>query len=368
MMVIRKKLTASEISPSNQRYNADCDCVQYSADGVTWVDAPQFDPRTSPQFQVPPVSSETPRCDAAASIVGNFKDGLTGALSTLSGVATAAGGASFLLNFLDFLDGIGVLFQLLIDFASLILSLGVDLVGAGFTDAVYDNLKCILECCASGDGTFTQQDINHVETLVRNTYGETNAVTLVFNAWVENLGVVGMNNVASLKHVTGDCSACATCSYEIECVGDDLHNGFVSENDGGAPNYAQGYWDETIPGWQVGIGTSNRPAYWIAAYFTVPPQSTFTAWEMYFNPSGANTDNVIKQMYCEVNGSVVVNQTGTTFTPSPYAATLPTPATAGDTVRIICSINGGGGYRTDLPLYRVNVFGTGAPPLAGVPF
>lgn len=215
MKIVRKELTPDEISNPSQRYNADCNCVQWTGDGgTTWVDAPQFDPRTSPAMQVPAFAFDDPRCDAATSLVDNFHSGLDGTLNAISATTTAVGGASFILNFLDFLDGIGLLVQLIVDFCALVIAIGVSVVEAGFTDAVYADLICRVSCNTQPDGTWTQANLNAIEASVRDFYGDTNEVTLIFNGWLENLGPVGMSNVASIKHTMGDCSDCALCCPE----------------------------------------------------------------------------------------------------------------------------------------------------------
>jgi len=214
MMIIRKKLTPDELVNPTQRYDPTCDCTQ-SLVGGDWVDNPNIDPRTSTALLLPPPSGGSPACDGAAAIVSNFRSGLTGTLAAINAAATAAAGASFILNFLDFLDGIGLLIQLLIDFCALVISIGTEAVEAAFTDDVYEALKCIIFCHISSDGTLTQAQLNAIELQVRTVYGEFSTVALIFGSWVESLGPVGLSNIASLKRETGDCDECS-CSWCYE--------------------------------------------------------------------------------------------------------------------------------------------------------
>lgn len=209
MEVIRKKLTPDEISNPNLRYNPDCDCVQQTSDGgATWFNQPGQDPRTSPALLIPPVSSAQPNCDTAASIVANFRDGLTATLLSLSQGANAVGAASVLLTLLEFLSGIGILIQLIIDFCSVIVSIGVTGVEAAFTDGVYDELTCIIMCDVGTDGSVSASQFAQIQSDVAIHFGALSDVNLVFQGWLAQLGNVGLQNVAALKHISGDCDSC----------------------------------------------------------------------------------------------------------------------------------------------------------------
>lgn len=368
MNIIRKKLDPAEISNPSYRYDSECDCVQYTPDGgTTWVDAPQSDPRTSLAYQIPAVASSDPRCDAASALVANFQEGLTGTLNAISATSTAVGGASFILTFLDFLTGIGLLVQLFIDFCALIISIGVSAIEADFTSTVYEDLKCRVYCNVQADGTFTQDNLNAIELSVRNFYGEFSTIAVIFTAWLENLGYVGMSNVASAKHIVGDCSACATCDWCVHISGDQL---LALAWTWLAGYSQQGIWDNVNKHWHT-VNVGRSVLYWLAS-FHLDTGSTLTKIIMEWNTTGdPNTDSVTKTFGYVASASLAYGDpaTGLSFTQYVQQTTfntrplleldLSTPAT-GDFV-LAGGIDANTG-RNDLYVYGFYMYGTGAPP------
>ena len=207
MKVIRMELTPNDIASPSVRYDADCSCVQSLVAG-TWVDNPAADPRTSPAFALPAPSGVDQKCNAATGITANFKSGLDASLSALNATGNALAVGSVVLNILDFLDGIGVIAQLFVDFGALILGIGTSAVNGAFTDSVYAELACTLYCDSSADGTFTETQFDKVLSDIASSFGEFSTVNIVLNSWLNNLGFVGLSNVGAQKAITGDCSDC----------------------------------------------------------------------------------------------------------------------------------------------------------------
>jgi len=219
MNIIRKRLAASEIAPVDQRYNSDCDCIQYTPDGgTTWIDAPQFDPRSSTAMARPPYPSDDPACDAAASIVANMKAGLDMAFAEISLVSTGASAVTAILTLLNFITGIGLLISLIADLVLDIVSIGVEAVDEAFTDDVYSQLLCIFLAHVESDGTFTADDFSAIQSEISSTFGDVSTVNIVAQGWLRFLGNVGLTNVASAKHVTGVCTSCDCDPVFIEAV------------------------------------------------------------------------------------------------------------------------------------------------------
>ena len=213
MEIVRKKLDPAEVSSPLVRYDADCACIQTTSDGTTWVNTPARDMRSSPSFALPPVAGGNPPCDAAASVIENFRTGLSGLIVQIDEGVSIFGAASWIITLLDFLDGIGVFIQLFVDLVTLIIGIGTTGVSAAFTDAVYQQLECILSCAFASDGTMTPDKFTEAQAQITTAFGALSDVNLVFQGWLAPLGNVGLQNIAALKHVTGDCSSCDPCTW-----------------------------------------------------------------------------------------------------------------------------------------------------------
>jgi len=280
--IIRMKLTPDDISNPTQRYNADCDCTQTLV-GDAWMDNPAIDPRTSSALLLPAPTRSDPACSAATAITNNFRDGLTGALNNLNTTGNVLGAGSVILTILDFLDGVGLLIQLFVDFCSLILSIGTEAVGAAFDDSVYADLQCILFCDASPDGTFTEAQFDQVLMDIVTAFGEFSTVNIILNSWLNNLGFVGLTNVGIVKSAAGDCDDCG-CSW---CY----------------------TWDFTVNdgGWENGLVASYEPGVgWVGSEFN-GTSNTHCEIKLTF-PTAANVTG-FGYTGCKPTGSGVNNNT-----------------------------------------------------------
>ena len=365
MEIVRKKLDPNEVFPLDQRYDPDSNQVQTTYDdGVTWVNTPQADPRGAGTVQRPAPVADDVRCKAAANMVAFLKNIIQSALTVISASGDAISLLTVFLGIFAELGPFDILFSLILTLATLLISTGADALEAAFTDAIYLQLQCIFYCNIGVDGTVTDAQFATIQAAVDSDIG--GLVGTIFDAMMAIMGRAGLSNAGTIGDAPADCSSCDNCPYKISITGDDLKNQFVAANGGGAPGYQQGWWDETIPGWQAGIGTGGRSAWWQVATFTVPTGSTVTGFWMYFNPSGDNTDSVIKGLYATINGTVVLNITGTTTVPNPWGSDSFFTANPGDVVVLVPNLNANS-YRTDLPLYRMDLVGTGVPALQGTP-
>jgi hypothetical protein len=217
MDVVRKKLTPDEIAPPNLRYNPDCDCVQITANGTDWVNNPQADPRTGTYYLLPPNSTPSdPKCAAANGINNFFRSSLTILLDQLSAGVNLWGAVSVVLNILDFLEGIGLLIQLILDFVSAVIGIGVTDIEESFDDTAYAALLCIFFCNCGSDGSISASQFASIQSQIASQFGALSIVNIVMQGWLSNVGYVGLNNIASLKATDGDCSACDMCEWTYE--------------------------------------------------------------------------------------------------------------------------------------------------------
>jgi len=206
-MIIRKKLTPEEISPSRIRTNPDTGEVEQTFDGgLTWVDAPELDPRTATTNRAPPIMSAAPQCDAAASMVQALHDQVNVSAEALS--AGALFTASLALG-LAFIPGFGLLFDVIIAFSGLVFALGASVIAAAFTPEVYGGILCILLANVDSEGQLDDAALTIVQDAIDAAYPGT--VATLFDGWIGAIGINGINNAGALGAVTGDCSSCLTC-------------------------------------------------------------------------------------------------------------------------------------------------------------
>jgi len=203
MFIIKKQLTEAEFAPVNQRWNSDCNCVQQTSDGVTWVDAPGLDPRTAPGSLLPAAPTSNPACDGAARMTAAIKGLVNGYLGTAS-VLEAIN--SLLAIVLVVLPGYGVLVDILIAVVGALVVIGTLAIIAAMTDEVYATLTCILSCHVGEDGQITQEGVDAAFIDVEAQIG--GVAASVIGEFFNVLGANGMSNAAVLRDETGDCDEC----------------------------------------------------------------------------------------------------------------------------------------------------------------
>jgi len=219
IQIVRKLLTPDELSNPNQRYNADCDCVQTSYDGgATWTDTPAADPRHFAGFLFPPVGGGDPQCLAA----GNMTDKIKFDLDTIIASATIFGAATAVINILlVVLPGAGILIDLVLAICEALFDLGLATVNAALTTGVYDTLSCIIYCRIGSDGQCSAAQYALIRSDVDSIIGGVAAVAIDYA--LDQLGEVGLSNAGTIGESVRDCSGCA-------CVWCESQHFAVSDN------------------------------------------------------------------------------------------------------------------------------------------
>lgn len=224
MEIIRKKLTPDELVPPSLRYDPTTGEVQQTFDGVTYVNSPNSDPRTAPQFQKPPVVSDDPKCQAAS----NFETALQGQLGKLSTVLSSATTAEGMLTtgvgaaafFFPEAAAIGVLALLALDFVTVLFDAGLTAVNAAFTTGNYDLVKCAYHAHCSPDGSMTSAELSDFLGAVATTPGGLVSTTLAAEF------AFGGENLASNMAATGMAdAACGSCGDFCHAIDFRLTNG-----------------------------------------------------------------------------------------------------------------------------------------------
>lgn len=209
MFVIRKKLYASEGTDPNTRYDEDCECVQSTFDGgVTWVDNPAADPRTSAAFLNPAPADDV--CAAAQGISNFVRAYVDGILINFNGIAVAAWSIQIALLFLP---PLALLYRVAWLVGEGVITIGALTLDEAFDETVYDQLRDIAFCHLNAEGKFDDQAAfdafgEQIQEDISN--GAVNVLmALMFNMY----GWVGFSN-AALKYAEGaDCSG-ADCGWE----------------------------------------------------------------------------------------------------------------------------------------------------------
>lgn len=211
IQIVRKLLTPDEVSNPNQRYNADCDCVQTSYDGgATWTDTPNADPRHYDGFRLAPVTGDDPQCLAA----GNMTDKLKFILDTIITSATIFGAATAVVNvILVFAPAEGILLDLILAICEALFDAGLAAVNAALTSGVYDQLLCILYCSIGADGQVSAAQYALIRSHVDDQIGGLAAIAIDYA--LDQLGEVGLSNAGTLGESERDCSGCV-CEWFYE--------------------------------------------------------------------------------------------------------------------------------------------------------
>lgn len=204
MAVIRKRLDQTEVTPSNLRWNVDCDCVQQTPDnGSTWIDSPTQDPRSSTIFQVPLRTTGDVRCDSAQQMHDQIKsmlDAIIASSSILQAINAVVGIVSL------FFFEIGIVIEALWAIVTAVFGVGTTVLDAALDTTAYDQLLCILYCEIGADGSV---DLDQFDTIAGRVNAEINTVAaFAITSAMQTIGFVGMTNAGALGEVTGDCAGC----------------------------------------------------------------------------------------------------------------------------------------------------------------
>lgn len=211
--------------PTNQRFNDD-GLLEWSFDGgQTWEVRRDQDPRfTAPLSPpLPGVDGNNKKCDAAASGVAWLQNQVAASVAenqAWSSISALAAVVVAILVVIGIIGTGGILAPLLLELASVMFAAGITAFEAAFTQAVWDDLKCILYCNMQPDASFTEAGWFAVKEQAQA------ALPALPGLWLTRvftlIGPVGLTNAVRTQLVTGaDCSACS-CSCQGGCTATDL--------------------------------------------------------------------------------------------------------------------------------------------------
>lgn len=238
--VLRSRLQASDVTPANMRYNPETDTVQTTPDGgTTWNDAPGQDPRSAPSFRLPARSGDNPRCDSAANMVAWVKAFMDEMIADLEGIGTAGLIISTALNAWSLLFEPIAIIDLIASVATTVGELGGSVLDAAFDSTTYDQLLCIFNCDAAGDGQIDDAAFAQVQSDIADKLNTTAAIAMALILGAQ--GAVGLSNAGAQGSATGDCSDCdCDCPPDLDWC-EDLVSPLVN-NDGGFVASSEGIW------------------------------------------------------------------------------------------------------------------------------
>jgi len=359
-MLIRKKLTADEFSSPYLRYNADCDCVQFTPDGgETWVDQPVNDPRSSDAYRLPPLTGDDTQCRAAEGMTQLVRQAVNARLATENQIQLAGA----ILGIVSLIPGFGVLWALILALAAFALTIAQEVLEAAFTDGVYDQIRCIFYCHIDIDGQMsaTQFGVCYAALIDLDTIPRT---------WVQNVmntfGAVGMTNAGVSLQAAADCECdCGWC-YQDDLTSTD--DSFASTGFFGTYTSGQGWTNTYADG-----GGQGYNGLQIVKDFGSPLALTYLNIQYYHNSTSANYPNTGAIDALDYwNGSTWVNVA--TLSTVFYAASLIDPVSIGGDVAVTASkirvtlyaglsvggdaSNPGGNCR----FFQLTFAGTGTPP------
>jgi len=144
MMVIRKRLSATEGAPLNARINPDTGEYQVSPDGgITWVDDPLGDPRSNPAYIQPAPDVPDLKCAAAAGLVVAVDQYTTSLLSAFNIIGITTGSIALAGIWIP---AIGWAYQLFLGVAGIVLGATSEAIVSAMTDENLETLRCIAYC------------------------------------------------------------------------------------------------------------------------------------------------------------------------------------------------------------------------------
>jgi len=217
----------SSAKPTNTRINPETGIYEESYDGgITWIPAPQLDPRSS-GVVFPPISGDDgseKRCEGANSVVSFLISMYEVELDQLQNNATIA---DAIIAVLAALSALSIFLAYVPAAVFALVAFVVGLFGhmiaedfeAMFNEAVWDELLCIVYCNISNDGSFTEAQWAKTWIEAVGVGGEYAGIWL--SEHIKMIGTVGLTNAAR-AHYPGsrDCDSCECneCTTESQIV------------------------------------------------------------------------------------------------------------------------------------------------------
>lgn len=296
MEIIRKRLEAAQVYPANLRYDEATDTVQYSPDGgETWIDSPENDPRQVNHY--PPIDTADPRCDAAARMVALIQQLEAQLEASLLASAFGAEVATLILLILAFIPLIGVLTAVIIGLYAQLVPLGYAAVHAAFDGFDWDDLTCKIYAALGVNGVMNENGLAQLQAGIASYTSNQQTVLLGILSIV---GFGGLNDAASTRGETGDCSACPT-TWQHTIYGEDtaywnwLYDYFYRCDNGQASGVGGQYGTlVTISDhqrWRSVLRSGNLATLHLQGQIYIPTETTLTRVVFGFTQeAGANMD------------------------------------------------------------------------------
>lgn len=204
MMVVRKRLDASEGAPPDTRYNPDCDCVETSTDGgATWTENPGADPRSNPAYLMDTTGNE--KCGAAEGVRVEIAKWVLGVV----GATSVVGLANLSLTAALFLIPVSWMFGAFWAVANAALTIGAVTIGNAFTPEVLTQLKCIFEVYMDSEGRVDDAALDSIRADIVSAIGDP-VVTACFDLMRQSWGAVGFTNAGVVNYdPEANCDDCA---------------------------------------------------------------------------------------------------------------------------------------------------------------
>jgi len=293
-------LGCDAIFPAGVRWNADCNCVEVEGAGGVWTANPLADPRHGGAYLVAPLDTDDPRCDAAtnmATAVKKIIDGLEDDADALLNAAEILAGIAVLVW------GFGMLADLVLLVAEVLVSLGIAAIKDAFTSGVYETLKCIFYCRIDAEGQVSVEALGHITDDINSQLG---GIVATVMGYVLNslMGEVGLSNAGALGDETGDCGGCLCgwCYQYLWQSGSPDSWGVVA-GQGGSFFFSSPYWvwDGTLVGSVpsslgiealLGDGSVNyHITDWTIEWAMADAFGTFNDFVRFYDKDGAETYN-----------------------------------------------------------------------------
>lgn len=355
--VVRMRLAADDVLPPTIRYtDTDPPVFQTTSDGgTTWTDAPNADPRTDPALLKPPLTPYTGiECDAAARITAQIKDTLDIFIATGDAAQFATGVMALMIAILG---PVGWLLDALIFAGNALVDIGQANIESAFTEAIYDDIQCIISCYVGEDGSISQSALESAFQDIIDAHSGTVAATM--QKMLFFYGYVPFSNAVVARDETGDCSGCAACEWFVEydfATGTHGFNVLVTSS-GSRGTYVGDHFEAT-PAGGVQLFLSKQ-----AAGVQLSGMSAFLEAN-----HGTGIGNA-RRWFDVTNFSPVTITTKQTFgitniTPAGWQTEFTTDftSTLGYGFDFSCDSNNTGSIK----LYKVRISGTGAAPTDGI--
>lgn len=345
MMVIRKRLSATEGDPPGTRYNPDTDTVETTPDGgTTWTPNPGADPRTNPAYLLPPLGADS-SCQAADGMVLKMQ-GFVNALVIGTGVPGI--GTSILGGMVFLIPGAGWLWALALGIASAALLTGAGVIAAAFDGDVWEQIKCIILCNIDDDGQVSTAQLDAIYADVDSDIGDS-VVTVIVGQIFQSWGAIGMSNAGTYGDPEADCSECDACAWSYRWD--------FAVNDGSGDGWGQAAWLTGYGVYDPGFGWRQTPGQGLIIGIDFADTALIAVNFTGQYSSGSNGSNLNAILWRDNGSNLHVSTPGAAGNSGSYSS--------GDEQTLTCdniTLNPSNGSFSDQLIQTCTITGTGTMP------